>query len=143
MPLIDWAARCPREVVLVLAPAEADDVPRHLARLVEQASPGRGDHITVDLGTATCVHLTGLHLLLSVLWRRVGPSGSVDLIGGSPSLRAQLASLCVMPQHVRRDVFGAAPAAPAQRQEPAAESVLIPQQRHGTSRPHHEAPART
>lgn len=160
MALIDWAGRwCPVEgsqpcrvwiptqpvpatpparplepsgdVTVLVTPAEADELPRCLPRLVERARAHPGGRVTVDLGSAARVHLTGLHLLLTVLWRRVGPEGAVELVGGSQSLRARLRSLRVTGQDVRRDVFGSADRALPQRQEPAAVEAEVPQQRQG------------
>ena len=122
-------ARPSRDITLALTPAEADDLPRHLARVVERSRPGRGDRVTIDLGDAARVHLTGLRLLLAVLWRRVGREGAVQVTGGSRALRAQLASLGITPEHVRHDVLGAPVTAPALRDDAAVPPVPVPQQR--------------
>lgn len=123
------AARPPRDITLTLAPAEADHLPRHLPRVIEQSRPGRGDRVTVDLGSTARVHLTGLRLLLAVLWRRVGPDGAVSLTGGSPALRAQLSSLDLTSEQVRHDVLEKPIVVPAPRPEAPAPPLAVPQQR--------------
>ncbi len=98
-----------------------------------------GDRVTVDLADLGSVHLTGLELLMTVLWRRVGTHGEVLLTGGSAGLRAQLDSLDVSPATCRAAVYGAPPApssAPGPVPAPTATRVvsphpalLVPQQR--------------
>ena len=170
MPLIDWAARwdpvpqdgaCrvwlpaeptapaaraarpdrpPRPVVLTLSTAEAQDLPCRLGGLLSRADVRPGDAVTVDLGSAASVHLTGLELLLTVLWRRVGASGDVTLVGGTPGLAAQLGSLGITADACRAAVHGSSPAprpcseapAPATTRRPA---VHVPAPRRPSDPP--------
>lgn len=104
--------RPPQPIVLTLSGADAHDLPCRLPALLAQAGVRRGDAVTVDLASPASVHLSGLELLLAVLWRRVGPSGDVRLVGGTPGLHAQLSSLGVTPGAVRAAVYGPPPAAP-------------------------------
>ena len=103
------AARAPQRVALALTPAEAADLPRWLPRVLAAADVRDADSVTVNLDEAASVHLTGLALLLSVLWRRVGPYGQVTLSGGSRALRAQLERLGLTPQDCRALVYGGVP----------------------------------
>ena len=97
------AARAPQPVGLALTPAEAADLPRWLPRVLADADVRDADSVTVDLPEASSVHLTGLALLLSVLWRRVGAHGQVTLSGGS---RSQLERLNITARDCRALVYG-------------------------------------
>lgn len=96
----------PVALTLTLSPEQTQDLPRWLPRLLADTDVCPGDRITVDLGASTSVHLSGLTLLLSALWRRVGLHGGVTLTGGTPGLRAQLASLDATPAACRATVYG-------------------------------------
>ena len=128
----------PRELVLVVPPDAAGDLALHVPALVAGLGAARDDRVTVDLRSAADVHLTGLHLLLAVLWRRVGPYGDVAVVGGSRGLRSRLASLGVTAQDVRRDVLGSSsPVRPQPQPQPAGPEaaaprrVPVPEQRRG------------
>ena len=101
--------RPPRPIVLTLDAADAHHLPSRLPALLAQTDVRLGDAVTVDLASAASVHLTGLELLLTVLWRRVGPSGDVALVGGTPGLRAQLRSLGISAGASRLLVHGPLP----------------------------------
>lgn len=100
----------PRSITISLTPNQADDLPVWLTRLLGQQDPGPGDRVTVDLGHLQSVHLSGLELLMTVLWRRVGTQGEVLLTGGSRGLRTQLDSLGLTAATSRAAVHGAPPA---------------------------------
>lgn len=110
--------RLPQDVVLTLSHGSAQDLGPRVPRLMAAHDVGAGDRVTVDLRDASCADLAGLELLLSVLWRRVGPHGRVVLTGGRPGLRAQLSSLGITPARCRATVYGSSqpssPAVPAQ-----------------------------
>lgn len=106
------ADRPPRSSVLKLSDADALQLPCRLPTLLSQSDVRPGDAVTVDLTSAASVHLTGLKLLLTALWRRVGPRGHVTLVGGTPSLQAHLRSLDITPDATRAAVYGPLPAAP-------------------------------
>ena len=108
--------------VLALSEADAHQLPSRLPRLLAKADVQTGDRVTVDLASAGSVHLTGLGLLLAVLWRRVGPSGDVTVVGGTQGLHAQLSSLGMTSAAARAAVYGpdaAAPARPAPLRPPS------------------------
>ena len=137
------AARRPRSVVLALTPEQAQDLAGALPRLLADSDVGQGDRIDVDLGSAACVDVAGLELLLSVLWRRVGPQGDVAITGGTPGLRAQLRSLGVTAADCRQAVHGPPPpaqgvagtaAVPVQEPLPAV-PAQVDRQRHGAGSP--------
>lgn len=96
----------PVALTLSLSPAQTQDLPRWIPRLLANADARPGDQVAVDLGASTSVHLSGLVLLLSALWRRVGHRGKVVVTGGTPALRAQLASVGTTPAACRATVFG-------------------------------------
>lgn len=101
------AARRPsHSAALTLSPAQTQDLPCWLPRLLANTDVDPGDQVTVDLGASTSVHLSGLALLFRALWRRVGPHGRVAVTGGTRGLRAQLASLDATPVACRAAVFG-------------------------------------
>lgn len=100
----------PISITVALTPQQADDLPLWLPRLLAQHDVQPGGRVTVDLADQGSVHLTGLELLMTVLWRRVGAHGEVLLTGGTPGLRAQLDSLDVTPAACRAAVHGASPA---------------------------------
>lgn len=108
--------RTPR--VLTLTPTQAADLPHWLPRLLAGTGPTPGARVTVDLGGVSSVHLSGLALLLIVLWRRVGPHGEIVLSGGTRGLRAQLVSVGVTPAACRALVHGQ-PTAPPRDMAPA------------------------
>lgn len=109
-PSAATATTCaPRSITVVLTRRQADDLPLELPRLLAQQDVRPGDRVTVDLADLGSVHLTGLELLLTVLWRRAGPHGQVLLTGGSRGLRAQLDSLQVTSAGCRAAVYGAPP----------------------------------
>lgn len=144
----------PQPVALTLSPRSAQDLPRSLPRLLADKDLRPGAHVTVDLGETASVHLTGLALLLTVLWRRVGPQGELTVTGGSPGLRAQLDSLDITPAACRAMVFGRSPdaavaagpvpalAQPSGLPEQPRPAVAIPAQRAANAQPsrHDEAP---
>ena len=103
------ATREPRSTTLVLAPQQADALPLWLPHVLAQQDPRPGDRVTVDLADLQSVHLTGLEVLMGVLWRRVGTDGEVLLTGGAPGLRAQLRSLDITPARCRAAVHGGPP----------------------------------
>jgi anti-anti-sigma factor len=100
----------PRSITISLRPQQADDLPIWLPRLLAQQDVRPGDRVTVDLTGLQSVHLTGLELLMIVLWRRVGTQGEVLLTGGSAGLRAQLDSLHLTPAACRAALYGPPPA---------------------------------
>ena len=111
--------------VLVLSEADAEQLPSRLPRLLAKADVQTGDRVTVDLASARSVHLTGLGLLLTVLWRRVGPSGDVTVVGGTPRLHAQLSCLGMTSAAARAAVYGpeaAAPASPVPLRPPSSQT---------------------
>lgn len=133
------ATRAPRSITLTLTPQLADELPRWLSRLLAQQDVRPGDRVTVDLVDLGSIHLTGLELLMTVLWRRAGAHGEVLLTGGSPGLRAQLDSLDLTPASCRAAVYGAPPV-PASAPGPVPAPIptgmglpspppLVPQQR--------------
>ena len=101
------ATRGPRSITIT--PQQADELPLWLGRMLARHDVRPGDQVTVDLGQLQTVHLTGLELLMTVLWRRVGTHGDVLLTGGSPGLRAQLDSLELTPATCRAAVHGRPP----------------------------------
>ena len=131
--------RAPGEIVVTLTPRQAVDLPIWLPGLLAQHDVRPGDRVTVDLADLGSVHLTGLELLMTVLWRRVATHGEVLLAGGTPGLRAQLESLEVTPATCRAAVYGPRPA-PAVLPGPVPAAIptgmgsprpapLVPQQR--------------
>ncbi len=106
------AHRPARSSVLKLSDADALQLPCRLPALLSQTDVRPGNAVTIDLASAASVHLTGLWLLLTVLWRRVGPYGDVTLLGGAPALQAQLRSLDITASAARAAVYGPLPAAP-------------------------------
>lgn len=112
-------------IVLTLSNADANGLPCRLPGLLAQTDVRPGDAVTVDLTSAASVHLSGLELLLTVLWRRVGPSGDVKLVGGAPGLHAEIGSLGMTSRAGRAAVYGplpAAPVPPSQARTPATSS---------------------
>ena len=99
--------RPPRAVPVGLCAADAADLARRVPAVLDPADCRAGDTVTVDLALAA-PQLTGLGLLLAALWRRVGPAGSVALIGVSDAVRTTLARLGLTPDAVRASVFGQA-----------------------------------
>jgi len=97
--------------VVALTTREAVDLPSRLTELLARHAVQPGDRVTVDLADLGSVHTTGLELLLTVLWRRVGVHGEVLLVGGTRGLLAQLRSLDVSPQSSRVAVYGRSHAA--------------------------------
>jgi anti-anti-sigma factor len=106
------ATREPQSITLTLTPQHADDLPLWLPHVLAQQDVRPGDRITVDLVDLQSVRVTGLELLLTVLWRRVGTDGDVLLTGGTPALRAELTSLHATPAACRAMVYGPVPAPP-------------------------------
>ncbi len=134
--------RAPRSIPVALTRLQADDLPLWLPRLLAQHDVRLGDLVTVDLADLGSVHLTGLELLMTVLWRRVGAHGEVLLTGGTPGLRAQLDSLDLTPASCRTAVYGTPPAPasgpgpvpapfPTQEWTHRAPATLVPCQRPG------------
>ena len=130
--------RGPRSVVVALAAREAVDLPSRLPELLARHDVQPGDRVTVDLADVGSVHIPGLELLLTVLWRRVGVHGEVLLVGGTRGLLAQLRSLDVSPQRCRAAVYGpwhapvvgpAPLAGPVQAIPAPRPPALVPQQR--------------
>ena len=103
----------PRSVTMTLTPQQADDLPLSLPGLLASHDVRPGDHVTVDLADLHSVHLTGLELLMTVLWRRVAPHGEVLLTGGTPGLRAQLDCLDLTPARCRAATYDRPPAPPS------------------------------
>ncbi len=142
------ATGVPRSITITLAPQQADELPRCLHRLLARHDVRPGDRVTVDLASLGSVHLTGLELLMTVLWRRVGTHSEVLLTGGSAGLRGQLDSLELTPATCRAAVYGPAPApsstpgpVPAQTSTALVSpypAPLVPQQRRSPD-PRHEA----
>ncbi len=142
------AASCvPRSITITLTPQQADDLPLWPPRLLARHDVRPGDRVTLDLASLGSVHLTGLELLMTVLWRRVGTDGEVLLTGGTAGLRAQLESLDLTPAACRAAVYGAPPA-PARAPGPVTAALastpglprpgpLVPQQRRPQD-PRHE-----
>lgn len=106
------ATREPRSLTLTLTAQQSDDLPLWLRHVLAQQDVRPGDRVTVDLADQQSVHATGLELLMTVLWRRVGAHGDVLLTGGTRALRAQLTSLHVTPVACRAAVYGPVAARP-------------------------------
>lgn len=109
-PAAAATSRAPEEIVVTLTHPQADDLPLRVAALLAEHDVRPGDRVTVDLADLASVHLTGLELLMTVLWRRVATHGDVRLTGGTPGLRAQLESLELTPATCRAAVYGPPPA---------------------------------
>jgi len=95
----------PRAITIHLSPQQADDLPLWLPQLLAGHDVRPGDRVTVELAHLARVHVTGLALLMTALWRRVGSDGEVLLTGGTRGLRAQLRSLDVTPVSCRGAVY--------------------------------------
>lgn len=123
------AARRPAHAVaLTLTPVQAKDLTRGLPHLLAGVDLGPGDQVAVDLGECASVQLSGLSLLLTMLWRRVGPHGEVTITGGTPGLRAQLISVGITPGQCRAAAYEPARGAPvttAPVPAPASPSGLV------------------
>jgi len=105
------ATRRPQPITLSVTPQQAANLPLWLGQLLAQQVVRPGDRVTIDLADVPSVHVPGLALLMTALWRRVGADGEVLHAGGTPGLRAQLASLQVTPASARATVRGFPPAA--------------------------------
>ena len=125
-----------QRVVLVVPPAQAEDLAVWVPRLPGLAEVGNRDEAIVDLGGSARVHLTGLALLLDVLWRRVGPHGRVSVVGGSPALQAQLRRLGLTGEARRAELYGTSPAVSARAPiAPAHVAVAVPAPRRDPDEP--------
>ena len=91
-------------VSLLLTPQDIAALPHRMPHLVRDARPGAA--VAVDV-RAAAPPPAALALLLTVLWRRVGPTGEVHLAGASEGQLSTWDRLGLTPQRIRETVHGA------------------------------------
>ena len=121
------------DVRLRLTPDDTAHLPLRIARLVRDVSVGA--HVVVDV-TSAQPQPAGLGLLLSVLWRRVGAGGQVDITGATQAELLRWGRLGLTPDHVRVAVHGTAQTArdagpvaipsPPRQRTPLPDRALVP-----------------
>ena len=103
---------------LRLTPHDVAALPHRLPHLVRDARPGAV--VVVDVSSAAPPP-ADLGLLLTVLWRRVGPTGQVHLTGASAAQLLTWDQLGLTPARIRQTVYGAGAPRPT---APRAQDVL-------------------